>query len=318
MSELNWFDISVITIISVSTIFAMFRGFIKTCFSLITWVGSGFLTAIFYSDVRSLLENTIENPNLLFAVASLGTFLIIFIIVAIINAYIINLIGNVKGGVIDRSLGFAFGFLRGALLVCLIFFTTSIVSKTLSIGDEKRPGPEWFTSAKTYNTLLVVSDLAVSLLPEGSTDQMIAYIDSVKDIALARIGGDTESQGEGQTAPTKSLGTEERKVMSKIIANIPKADLYRVYKSRKGKSGDISEEERVAIFKDIFEIYLKSATSGEIAEDNLINDAELENLKSIFNRPADEISPDKDTEETGYKDLNIKQLNRLVGTVSNE
>jgi membrane protein required for colicin V production len=117
------FDIVVYSVIGLSVIFSLFKGFVKEVFSLISYVG-GYLMASKYQGVfaQLLMESIPSKP-----IAKLIAFAGIYIMTAII----ISLMGRVARGFImsatqlsgfDRLAGGFVGFARGVMIVVALTF----------------------------------------------------------------------------------------------------------------------------------------------------------------------------------------------------
>jgi membrane protein required for colicin V production len=92
-------------------------------------------------------------------VVFLGIFLIVLIVLMILIRILSHRIRNSALGPLDRSLGLVFGFLRGAVLVCVAWL---IFAWLLPRQDH----PEWVTEAKHRPLVERGSVLRVGLLPE--------------------------------------------------------------------------------------------------------------------------------------------------------
>jgi membrane protein required for colicin V production len=117
------FDIIVYSILSLSVIFSLFKGFVKEIFSLLSYLG-GYLMASNYQGVFSkvLMESIPSKP-----IAKVIAFTAIYIL----SAIIISLIGRVVRGFIlsatqlsgfDRLAGGIVGFSKGVIIVVALIF----------------------------------------------------------------------------------------------------------------------------------------------------------------------------------------------------
>ena len=124
------FDIIVYSILGLSVIFSLFKGFVKEVFSLLSYLG-GYLMASKYQGVffQLLIESIPSKP-----IAKLIAFVGIFIITAII----ISLMGRVARGLIisathlsgfDRLAGGFVGFGKGILIVVAVTFPLQFFPK---------------------------------------------------------------------------------------------------------------------------------------------------------------------------------------------
>lgn len=124
------FDIIVCSILGLSAVISLFKGFVKEVFSLLSYLG-GFLMATKYQEgfSQTLMESIPSKP-----IAKILAFVAIYILTAII----ISLMGKVARGmlfsgtqlsVIDRLMGGIVGFCRGAVIVIAITFPLQFFPK---------------------------------------------------------------------------------------------------------------------------------------------------------------------------------------------
>lgn len=157
--SLTNFDIIIFIIISLSTLIALFRGFIKSFISLVGWIVSLVIALHFYEALSPIFIKYTASKN----VAGLLSFTTLFlgssIIIAIINGIIITLLKGATGGILDRSFGLFFGLIRGCLLVSAMFYIMVIVLPELEVKDRddvmnSEKLPKW---AKKSESLLLLS-----------------------------------------------------------------------------------------------------------------------------------------------------------------
>lgn len=114
---MNWVDVAILIIISLSAIISLFRGFVREAVSLATWV-MAFWVAIGFSDkLEPLLRGIIESPTVRLTVAFASMFLITLIVGALVNYLIGQLVRKTGMGGTDRMLGILFGIGRGIVIV---------------------------------------------------------------------------------------------------------------------------------------------------------------------------------------------------------
>ena len=117
------FDILVCSILGLSLLSSLFKGFVKEVFSLLSYLG-GFLLAIKYQGdfAQVLMENISSRP-----VAKVISFVTIYVLTSII----ISLIGKVIKGMLvsgtklsmfDRLMGGVVGFGKGMVIVIAVTF----------------------------------------------------------------------------------------------------------------------------------------------------------------------------------------------------
>ena len=137
------FDIVVCSILGLSLLSSLFKGFVKEVFSLLSYLG-GFLLAIKYQGnfAQVLMENISSKP-----IAKVIAFVIIYVLTYII----ISLMGKVIRGMLvsgtklsmfDRLMGAIVGFGRGMVIVIALTFPLQFfpeIMKTVTKGSETIP-----------------------------------------------------------------------------------------------------------------------------------------------------------------------------------
>ncbi len=131
---MNWIDISIFLVVSLSVLIGIFRGFIREALSLVNWGLAIFASVYFHELAQSYLKNSIESP----AVRSIAAFAAVFIVFIIIGSLLTHCVGFLvrKSGLggTDRMLGLMFGFVRGvlvsAVLLAVMSFTPVKTQKT--------------------------------------------------------------------------------------------------------------------------------------------------------------------------------------------
>ena len=118
---LSHFDYLVFGIIALSGLIAFFRGFIQESLSLLLWVFA-FASAMFLNEyLEPYLINYIDSPE----IRRILTILTVFVGVIFLGGLLIKLLRGLvhwsgMGG-LDRLLGVLFGFIRGLLLIIVIY-----------------------------------------------------------------------------------------------------------------------------------------------------------------------------------------------------
>ncbi len=137
------FDIVVIGVVLLSGVFAYSRGFVREALSIGAWVLAAFAAFYAFPYLVPPFERILPK-GVIAEIAAAATIFIVALIVLHIVAK--ALAGHVKRSAlspIDRTLGLAFGLLRGLVLVCLGYIA---LAWALPAGDH-RPG--WFGDSRT-------------------------------------------------------------------------------------------------------------------------------------------------------------------------
>lgn len=164
----------VILITLLSAFLAMVRGFSRELLSLLSWVLAGVFSWFLYKPVLPLLERSISNHTVALAVTIAGLFLISLIIISTITMKIADIIIDSRIGALDRTLGFAFGIIRGLLILAVaILFLNGLIK------EPDQPG--WIAGAKTKPMLDALGNKIWDVIPRD----LIQKLDKKTDPADA-------------------------------------------------------------------------------------------------------------------------------------
>ncbi len=117
----NITDIAVIVVVLVSAFLAYARGFVHEVLSVAGWVGAGFITAHALPFVEPFALELIPIEKVAPFAAGAVVFIVSLVILSILTRAISRRVQDSAHNALDRSLGFLFGMVRGAVLVCLIY-----------------------------------------------------------------------------------------------------------------------------------------------------------------------------------------------------
>lgn len=249
-NEFNLLDIGVAVIVSLSTIFAIFRGLIGSVLSLTGWILSIYLTYLTYPHLREALADKISNEVILTAVGYGGLMVFFLILFAILN----SLISSVKlfgSKFVDSSLGAFFGLFRGFLIASFFYFFLSIGISLINgteVKDEAKVAPEWLKNAKTYDMLKFGKQLLLTFTSEDFNEKLdISYQ------KLAKKSKDERFISYAKGIMQKSLSKSERQHIEDIKAKdyLTKSDeeieinnlksLLELYKNHINKENGLKE-----------------------------------------------------------------------------
>jgi membrane protein required for colicin V production len=114
-------DAIVLLILLVSAVLAFVRGFVHEVLLIGSWVGAIVFVIFMLPPVQPLAREYIAPEILADVVAGAALFVIALIVFSILTRAISKRVKDSPANAIDRSLGFAFGLARGAILVCLTY-----------------------------------------------------------------------------------------------------------------------------------------------------------------------------------------------------
>lgn len=139
---INPADVTVAVLIVLSGIFAMARGFVREVLSLASWVGAALVTLWGFGLARPYTRAFIGNALLADIITGVAIFIVSLIVFSMIGGGIAALVRGTGLNALDRSLGFVFGLVRGALLVAVMWLG---VAWAIPPGEQ----PEWLRDART-------------------------------------------------------------------------------------------------------------------------------------------------------------------------
>lgn len=180
------FDGILIGLMLISGLLAMIRGFSREVLSVASWIIAALAALYLYPRLAPLVApyTASLSPSKTVAdiVAAAAIFIIVLIIVSLLTMKIADVIVDSKIGALDRTLGFVFGAVRGALLVVvgLLFFNWLV--------PENQPG--WVAEAKSKPMLESIGESIVQLLPD---DPEKSIIDRLKPQDEAGAANEQES-----------------------------------------------------------------------------------------------------------------------------
>ena len=154
---MNGVDIAVIIVLLASGVFALMRGFVYEVLAMAGWVLAALAALWGLPLVRPYIAPHISNATIADLAGGAAIFLTVLLISSFVTHGISRQVRKSAVSAVDRSLGFAFGLVRGLVLVSLCFM---VVDK-LTAPDE----PDVLTNAKTRPLMAAGSKLIQSLIP---------------------------------------------------------------------------------------------------------------------------------------------------------
>ncbi len=195
----NALDIGVAVLVLISAALAYARGLVHEVLSVAGWIGAIFAT--FYGF--PLLRPFARQLTTIDIVADFGAGIVIFVVSLVILSLLTRSISKkVKDSAlnaVDRSLGFLFGLLRGALIVCIAYIG-------LGMFYPQDDRPQRISEARSMELIGPGAALLVALIPENFT--------------AAGFGDEEDGSEEKKDADGKKTGT--RRVVLELLAPKPK------------------------------------------------------------------------------------------------
>lgn len=118
----TWLDWGIVSIVGLSTLFSLLRGFTREALSLLGWIAAFVLANLFASSVASQLSGAIENLSARYIAAWLLVFAGTLVAATLLASLVGQLVKATGLGTLDRLLGMIFGFARGLVIVLVLVF----------------------------------------------------------------------------------------------------------------------------------------------------------------------------------------------------
>lgn len=204
---MNWFDLTIVAILTLSVIVSLFRGLIREVMSLLIWIGAFWLAWTFVDNGANWLESFIDLPSARHLISFVALFLAALIVGGMINYLVGKMITKTGLGATDRFFGMFFGLGRGIIAV------TALVLFLQATPFSKDP---WWTDSKLTPQFSKLANWVKQQMPED----MAEYFSFIKPEQLKEtlnpalkdlIGNQPETQSEppaNEPAEEESLDTD--------------------------------------------------------------------------------------------------------------
>jgi membrane protein required for colicin V production len=199
-------DILVVLTLIVSTALAIWRGFVRETLSIFAWAAAAFATLYFGPAAATLLRARFSTPYLGSVVAYGAVFLLVLIPLSFVSYRFSEGVKRSPVGAIDRSLGAAFGVIRGLAVVGLSYLLFSMI-----VPIPTQPG--WITQARLLPVVQSSGDVLLSLVPAREAHEVAAT-------AAAPVFGVPVPRPRPSTAShhgNKAYGADERRALDRLI-----------------------------------------------------------------------------------------------------
>ncbi|MBA2650565.1 MAG: CvpA family protein [Legionella sp.] len=118
--QLLWVDITIISLITLSVVTGLFRGFVKELVALCVWILALWLAYHYSAKLDPELTSYFHDKTMRSAVSFLLIFFATLLAGGVFNAILSFIMKRTGLSGTDRALGFGFGLLRGIFIVALL------------------------------------------------------------------------------------------------------------------------------------------------------------------------------------------------------
>ncbi len=194
---MNLIDIALIAVLVVAGLGGFLRGLVQSVLAIAAWVGAAFAIMYGFPVVAPVARQYIALRIAADVTAAAILFIGSLVILAIIRHRIARLVRGSALSALDRSLGFVFGVIFGAVLLCVAYFGASWAA------GPRKTWPDW---ARESKGLPVVESLTLGGCALGPPGALARCRKVLGNEGASRQ--DIERQFERLTAPATKAPTE--------------------------------------------------------------------------------------------------------------
>jgi membrane protein required for colicin V production len=165
-------DYVLIAIVSLSSIFGLWRGFIREILTMANGTFAIIGTILLFPTSYVFFSTQSEDKMFVIGASTVGVFILITIFMAIVNFLILKIIRPDLFKIIDKPAGFLLGFARGAFIPLLTFTLFSSVMT-------KDQYPQMLKDSYSLASLEAGAEIFKNLFP--------GYVDNLEDVIKKQI-----------------------------------------------------------------------------------------------------------------------------------
>ena len=183
IGSLNFFDLSVVTVIGISILLGAYRGFVKSAVSFAGWIVAFVMALKFSHNFIYIFEKYISSAAIANVATTCALFSLFALVLAILNSFIIIVIEPVCGGILDRAVGLFFGLIRGLCLVSVVFYFMITLLPVLNVKEKadvfehNAKLPNWAKNTESLLLLAKGANLIENYLPNHFKEELKQSLD---------------------------------------------------------------------------------------------------------------------------------------------
>lgn len=187
-------DIIVLSVMLLSGLLAMIRGFMREILSIGAWGVAAITTVYAFPRLLPMAKTYFNNDTVASIAVVAGVFLGTLIVATIITSKISDMVLDSRIGALDRTLGFLFGLARGLLIVVVAFMFFAWL-----VPDKQQP--DWVRTAKSLSVLQSTGNWLMTLLPDDPETTILKRLKRDKD-------EQTDASPSSAPATTATVGSD--------------------------------------------------------------------------------------------------------------
>ncbi|MFC5354576.1 MULTISPECIES: CvpA family protein [Azospirillum] len=178
---INPADLAVIVVLLLSALLAFTRGMVAEVLSVAAWVGAALITLNALPHVLPIAQTYIHVEMAAYAASAVALFVVSLVVLTILGRVVSRGVQNSGLSALDRSLGFVFGLLKGAILasVAYLFFAWLVPNPA--------EHPAWLQSAKTRPMLVSGAAMIYEVMPESLRKDGLGQMDMARERARQAV-----------------------------------------------------------------------------------------------------------------------------------
>lgn len=141
----NQVDIVILIIVVLSSLFGLWRGFIREVLSLLTWIAALLVSKVYSEPLAELMSGMIENESIRYVSAFALLFVVVMILGTFLDFLMSKLLTITGLKLADRLLGAVFGVARGVIIVMAILFISNIFVSETELWQQSQLIPHGMT-----------------------------------------------------------------------------------------------------------------------------------------------------------------------------
>jgi len=120
------FDYVVLTIIGLSIILSVMRGFFREALAILGWIAAFVVAKMYANQLVPMMPTDIPTESLRILAAFLVLFFATLLVASLLSIALSSIFKKMGLGWLNRLLGAFFGLARGVLIVCIVVFLAGL------------------------------------------------------------------------------------------------------------------------------------------------------------------------------------------------
>lgn len=170
---LTSFDFLVLTVLVLSGLYGVARGFTSEALSLGAWVGAGFATIYGLPYFRPLVRDYVEPDSFADILAVVTLALVSLVAFKLLARAVGGFVRESSLGALDRALGAGFGLIRGLFIVSVAYLLITWIIP-------QKDMPDWLMEARTRPMV----EYSASVLSSVTPAEIAEEFDEVREKTL--------------------------------------------------------------------------------------------------------------------------------------